>query len=110
MSVAERAVLKWSHVIKPPGVLWGCYTSNISASGDVAVAIAYMEGANEYGELTLFNSDGKIAWSKRYDDAIFNPQLSDDGNIIAVQVGSDTLVAYNKRGELLWTYNPVRNL
>jgi len=104
--VVERAVLKWSHVIKPPGKLSHCHMSNISASGDVAVAVAtYKEGANEYGELTLFNSDGKIALSKRYDKMISNPQLSDDGNTIAVQVGIDTLTAYDKRGELLWSYS-----
>jgi len=103
--VVERAVLKWNRVIKPPGELWGCYMSGLSASGDVAVAITYKKGANEYGELTLFNSDGKIAWSKHYGDVIFNPQLSDDGNIIAVKLGINTLTAYDKRGELLWTYS-----
>jgi len=105
MSVVERVVLKWSHVIKPPGKLSYCHMSNISTSGDVAVAITYKKGANEYGELTLFNSDGEIAWSKRYDNEISNPQLSDDGNTIVVKQGINTLTAYNKRGELLWTYS-----
>jgi len=105
MSVVERVVLKWSHMIKPPGKLSSCYISNISTSGDVVVAITHKKGANEYGELTLFNSDGKIALSKRYGDEISDPQLSDDGNIITVKRGSGTLEAYNKRGELLWTYN-----
>jgi len=98
-------VLKWSRVIKPPGKLSHCHMSNISTSGDVAVAITHEKGANEYGELTLFNSNGEIAWSKHYGDEISNPQLSDDGNTIAVQVNNNTLVAYNKRGELLWTYS-----
>jgi len=105
MSVVERVVLKWSRVIKPIGKLSNCYMSNISTSGDVAVAITYKKGANEYGELTLFNSDGKIAWREYYSFQISYPQLSDDGNTIAVQVGSGTLTAYNKRGKLLWTYN-----
>jgi len=103
--VVERVVLKWNHMIKPPGKLSYCHTSNISTDGDVVVAITYKKGANEYGELTLFNSDGKIAWSKHYDNEIFNPQLSYDGNIITIQRGSGTLEAYNKRGELLWTYS-----
>jgi len=105
MSVVERVVLKWSHVIKPPGKLWICHMSNISTNGDVAVAVTYGKGVSEYGELTLFNSDGEIAWSRQYDNAISNPQLSDNGNIITVRMGSGTLEAYNKRGELLWTYS-----
>jgi len=92
-------------VIKPPGKLSYCHMSNISTSGDVAVAITYRKGASEYGELTLFNSDGEIAWSKRYDNEISNPQLSDDGNTIVVKQGINTLTAYNKRGKLLWTYS-----
>jgi len=103
--VVERVVLKWSRVIKPPGELSTCDMSNISTDGDVAVAITYKEGANEYGELTLFNSDGEIAWSKHYDNEISNPQLSDDGNIITVKLGINTLMAYDKRGKLLWTYS-----
>jgi len=102
--VVERVVLKWSHMIKPPGELSTCDMSNISTDGDVAVAITYKKGANEYGELTLFNSDGEIAWSKHYDYETSNPQLSDDGNTIAVKLGINTLTAYNKRGELLWSY------
>jgi len=106
MHVVERVVLKWSRVIKPPGKLSHCHMSNISTSGDVAVAVAaYKEGAKEYGELTLFNSDGEIAWSKHYNEIISNPQLSDDGNTIAVKLGIDTLTAYDKRGELLWSYS-----
>jgi len=100
--VVERAVLKWSHVIKPPGKLSHCHMSNISTGGDFATALNYSKGENEYGELTLFNSDGKIAWSKgHYDVMISNPQLSDDGYTIAVKLGINTLVAYDKRGELL---------
>jgi len=105
MHVVERVVLKWSRVIKPPGKLSHCHMSNISTSGDVAVAITYKKGANEHGELTLFNSDGKIAWNSHYDNEIFNPQLSDDGNIITVKRGSGTLEAYNKRRKPLWTYS-----
>jgi len=104
MPVVERVVLKWSRVIKPLGRVSHCHMSNISTSGDVAVAITYKKGANEYGELTLFNSDGKIAWSNHYDENIYSPQLSDNGNIITVKRGSGTLETYNKRGGALWTY------
>jgi len=103
--VVERVALKWSHVIKPPGKLSYCHMSNISTSGDIAVAVTYEKEVNEYGELTLFNSDGEIAWSKHYDNEISKPQLSDDGNTIVVKLGINTLTAYNKRGELLWTYS-----
>jgi len=103
--VVEREVLKWSRVIKPPGKLSSCGMSKISTSGEFAVAITYEKGGNKYGELTLFNSDGEIAWSKRYDSAISNPQLSDDGNTIVVKLGINTLTAYDKRGKLLWTYS-----
>jgi len=100
--VVERVVLKWSRVIKPPVELWSCYMSSISASGDIAIAVSKMD---DFDELMLFNNNGKIVWSKRYDDAISNPQLSDDGNTIAVQVSINTLTAYDKRGKLLWTYS-----
>jgi len=105
--VVERVVLKWNHKAKPPGELWSCYVSNVSITGDVAVTVS---GLDNFGELVLFNSDGKIAWSKHYGDKISDPQLSDDGNMIAVQVGNvgervGTLMAYDKRGKLLWTYN-----
>jgi len=102
MSVVERVVLKWSRVIKPPGELWGCYMSGISASGDVAIAVSKED---DFGELMLFNNNGKIVWSRHYGDEISKPQLSDDGNTIAVQVGRDALIAYNKEGKVLWTYS-----
>jgi len=104
ISVVERVVLKWSHVIKPPGKLWSCYISNISTGGDFAVVLNYRKGADEYGELTLFNSDGKIMWEKHYEGHISNPQLSDDGKVIAVKAG-DVFMMYSKWGRSILTYN-----
>jgi len=103
--VVEKVILKWSHEVKSPGIRHKCLStsmSNISTSGDVAITVSKKDN---FGEITLFNNDGKITWNKQYSNIISNPQLSDDGNILAVQVGSNTLMAYDKKGKLLWTYS-----
>jgi len=105
--VVERAVLKWSDVIKPPGKLWSCYMSNISTGGDFAMALNYWKGENEYSKLMVFNGDGKIMWEKYYENHISDPQLSDDGKVIAVVVG-DVLMMCSKWGRSIMFYKGAR--
>jgi len=96
------SALRWKHEIKPTrGRYSYSFESNITTNGEIAVTVT----SQVYGELILFNSEGEIMWREYYDDGVSDPQLSDDGSIIAVQKGSDILMAYNKRGKLLWTYS-----
>jgi len=105
--VAKTAVLKWQYTIEPSGDLLRFHLSNVSNNGDIAVAITYKKRSCKYSELMLFNNEGKIEWNKLYDYDIdidlYNPQLSNNGNIIAVQVSDHTLKIYNRMGILLET-------
>lgn len=102
--MVERTILKWSYRIKLPEELFSCYIFcnrlNISVNGDVAIAVI--------GNLMMINNDGKITWREYCDGGIDDLQLSDDGHIIVVERGRNTLVAYDKRGKLLWTYSVVK--
>jgi len=100
------SALRWKHEIKPTrGKYSYSYESNVSTSGEIAVTVTSEDERKKYGELILFNSEGEIMWREYYDDGVSHPQLSEDGSIIAVEKGGDTLMAYNKRGKLLWTYS-----
>jgi len=105
------SALRWKHEIKPTrGKYSYSFESNISTNGEIAVTVKSEDvGGNDYGELILFNSEGEIMWREYYDESVFDPQLSEDGSILAVRKGSGILMAYNKRGKLLWTYSIGKN-
>lgn len=101
--MVKEAVLRWKHEFKSNRGILRCGMSNISASGDVAIAATYGEDVS--GELILFNSEGKVVWKEYYNHGVYYPQLSDDGNIITLRKGNKVLIAYNKKGKILWVYN-----